>query len=1401
MTFSMQEFLALQGKKDEADYFRKRANTLVNLNRRNAKPNFGFNKDWMNRVTGNGKVDIKPSGYVDIAAGYQGQNIKNPTLPERARKTGGFDFNMNAQLQVDANIGDKIKLPINYNTLANFDFENQLKLDYQGKEDEILKQFQAGNVNFNSKGTLIPGAQSLFGVKTQLQFGKLFVSTVLANQRSQRQSLGLQGGSASQAFSIKADEYEENRHFLMAQFFRRNYNNALKDLPIIRSNVQITRVEVWVTNRSGITTDARDVVALANLGEADPFGNTNTLPSNEANPLYFTLKRDPSARSSTTVQTFLTSQGLQPVQDFEKTFARKLQPTDYIYNERIGFISLNQPLQADEVLGIAYEYTYNGKRYQVGEFSQDVPPDSSGNSQKVLFLKLLKATSQRTNLPIWDLMMKNVYSVGFGQLQREDFKLDVVYEEPSLGEKRYLPIADTVGNTNPILPQFRGTPILTLVNLDRLNNQNDPQPNGVFDYLEGQTVISSQSRVIFPVLEPFGRDLEYVFTNDAARRKYLYYPLYDTIKAIAQTFANLNRYKLVGRSKSANNTDYQLGFNIPRGSVTVTAGGQVLQENVDYEINYDLGTLHVTNAAVINSGIPVQVGFENNATFGLQQRNFMALRLDYLANKHLTVGGTVVRLGERPFFTKQSYGEDPIRNTMYGLDFDYRNDVPKVSRILNKLPFYSTKAMSTLTAYGEAAYLDPGHAPQIGKGGEGTSYIDDFEGTRSSIDLRFPITSWTMASTPQKSPDRNGNILFPEATLSNDLAYNYNRGKLAWYNIESVLQERRNNNNPLRSNVAELSRPEVRQVYQNEIYPQRTLNIGESILTTFDMAFYPKEKGPYNFQAQPGAINANNNLTQPRKAWGGIMRNIDQTDFETSNIEFIEFWAQDPFINKPGSNGGELYFNLGNISEDVLRDGRRQFENGLPTQSQPNILTDETVWGKVPRNPQQVTNAFSNETADRPFQDVGFDGLTDTAEKRKFAPYLSQIQGVVSPSVFQAIQSDPAADNFKGYRDGSFGANDGILQRYKNINNPHGNSPVANNTDQFSSAFTLYPDQEELNRDNTLNEVEEYFQYRVELKPNMPVGTNYITDKRLVNARLANGTTRQETWYLFRIPIKEYQAKVGNIPDFKSIRFVRMFMTGFEDTVVMRFAKLELIRNQWRRFNYETDTTGNYLLLPANDPTQVEVLAVNLEENDQRQCVPYRTPPGIDRQQQISSNNTQLLQNEQSLSVKVSNLIKDQARGVFKTMNLDLRQYGKLSMFIHAEQQTINGALVGPTIKDKDLSAVIRIGNDFVSNYYEIKIPLKLTKCGTSDSLGIWPEQNNLDLDLQDLTSVKMSRNRDGFSPSKYYTKTLANGKTYSILGNPNLGEVRGMLLAIQNVNLESASIETWFNELRLSKL
>ncbi len=1415
-SYTYAEFWQLRGRQAEVDYFKKRANTLSILNRKvGIKPRLNLYENLFNRLFGNGKINITPQGNVDITAGYQGQNIKNPTLPERARKNGGFDFDMNAQVNVNANIGDKLKFPINYNTLANFDFDNQLKLDYTGTDDEIIKRLEAGNVSFPSRATLIPGAQQLFGLKTQLQFGKLFMTAVFANQKSTRQSANLQGGTASQQFEIKADEYEENRHFLLAQYFKSNYNKVMKNLPAVTTPVQILRLEVWVTNRNGTTTETRDVVGFMDLGESQP-GVVNPvnpgLPFNDANPLFASLRSNPGNRNPALVYNNLLTAGLRPVEQFEKTFARKLDSTQYKFNRQAGFISLSQPLQTDEVLAVAYQYSYNGKIYQVGEFSQDLPPDSATATQKILYLKLLKSTSQRTTLPLWGLMMKNVYSVGYGTLTSADFKLDVLYQEPALGWKRYVPF----GNKN------LGTPIISLINLDRLNNQLDPQPDGVFDFVPDWTVISEYSRVVFPVLEPFGRDLAnqvYSPSPPATAKDTFYYALYDSIKAVALQYPNLNRFVLKGSAKTSGSSDISIGYNIPRGSVSVTAGGRQLLEGVDYDINYDLGTIKITNQAIINSGQQAQVNFENNASFGIQQRNYIGLRLDYQAKNtlktQLSFGGTLVRLGERPFFTKVAYDNnnaggtnEPIRNTMYGLDMNYRKDMPRFTKILDKLPFYQTTAASNVNVYAEAAYLKPGHAPQIGKGNNGLVYLDDFEGTKSGIDLRFPPISWALASTPLGATDKTGTtILFPEAIANDDINYGKNRAQIAWYQIEPTLQQYKGPNNPFANDRVELSDPRVRQVYQKEIFPQKTTGFGESQLQTFDLSYYPYQRGPYNYDASLGSIANDGKLQNPKARWGGLMRSIDQPDFETGNIEFIEFWMQDPFIKNPASTGGKLYFNLGNISEDILKDGRRFYENGLPTPNAPAAPIDNTNWGKVPRNPIQVTNAFSNEPGDRAYQDVGLDGNNDDSERVKRNAFLTNLQPLVSAAAFSKVQTDPSSDDYTHYRSDAFGTGDGILKRYKNFNNTQGNSPLANTNSQFSSAATLYPDAEDLNRDNTLNQTEEYFQYIVDIKPptatEMQIGQNYIVDKKSVGVNLADGTGRNEIWYQFRIPINSYNKKIGNIPDFKSIRFIRMFLTDFSDSVTMRFGLLQLSRNIWRTFKYKIDSTNNFNPLTPG-ATTFNVSAVNIEENDQRTPLPYRTPKEIQRVQTLSNNGVNLLQNEQALSMQFCGLSKGDARGVFQTFaNKDLRQFRKLSLFLHAEKKAAT------ILNDKDLTAVIRLGNDFVSNYYEIRIPLNLTNLNAA-SLGpdtdtyndtLWSASNSLDLDLQSLVKLKESRNLSSTSVTQIFRQLQSSGQTYSVMGSPNLAEITGILIGVENTKASSACGEIWANELRLSSL
>lgn len=1403
---SFDEYMKYQEKQDEESYWKRRLDALTLFNKKPELPTM-YKEGIFDRIFGGTTISVKPQGNVDVTFGGNWQNIKNPTLPQRAQKYGIFDFDMQMNINLVAAIGDKLKLNISNNTKATFDYQNVQKLEYTGKEDEIIKKIEAGNVSFPLKSSLISGVQSLFGLKTQLQFGKLWVTSVLSQQKSKRQSLTIQGGAQTQQFAIKADEYEENRHFLFAQYFYNNYNNALKTYPVINSQVTINKIEVWVTNTTGATDGVRDVLAFMDLGEASPYNNNvlgqmgqvpRGLPDNNSNLLYSRLLQHPEVRiqgsGTNSVQAILGDSSLGT--EFQHVVARKLNTSEYSFNAQLGYLSLNTQLNPSDVMGIAFRYTYNGKVYQVGEFAEDLPPVPGGSNntatdQRTIYLKMLKNTSLSPRLPIWNLMMKNVYTLGGLGVSKDNFRLNVLYQDPGGGEKRYLPEGPSAG-----------TPLLTLLNLDRLNYQNDPVPDGIFDFVEGITVNTQQGKIIFPVLEPFGRDLAPAFGgNTQLERKYLYQILYDSTKTIARQFQQSNRFVIKGSYTSSSSSDIFLGgFNIPQGSVSVTAGGQKLIENVDYQIDYGLGRLKILNAGILNSGIPINVQYEDNATFGFQQQNFIGTRLDYYLSKKLAIGGTYMRLTERPYTQKTTFGDDPIKNTVLGLDANYQSDFPALTKALDKLPIYSTTAPSFITVSGEGASLLPSHPKQINAlDPEGSVYIDDFEGTKSSYDLKFPANAWSLASTPVGATDRTGKVLFPEASENNSLDEGHNRALLAWYFLEPTLVEP---NTGVPDYVKkDPNQHYIRLVQQQDVFPQKSYTTLQNALSTLDLGYYPTERGPYNFDADN--IDANGRLLSPATRWAGITRPIDNSDFEQANVQTIEFWMMDPFINKPGSSGGSLYFNLGNVSEDILKDSKKAFENGIPYPKTTDKL-EASNWGYTPKFEQQITRAFDNDPAARAVQDVGYDCLDDAEESVFFKSYLDRVRAkVTNANAMQAIQGDPANDNYHYYRGSDYDQNEpGVLGRYKKYNNPQGNSPATDVTSTYSSASTTIPESEDINRDNTLNESEDYYQYRLDLTPNMQVGSNYIINKQVSNVKLENGQTEQETWYQFKVPINEFQTKVGNIADFRSIRFMRMFLTGFQDSVILRFARLELGRNNWRAYQFSLQNPGENIPAQDKNSTDFAVTSVSVEENSDRQPIPYVIPPGVNRQQSAVSNGQTIQLNEQSLSLQICGLKDGDARAVYKEVNVDMRQFKGLRMFIHAESKVGQQPL-----KNGDMRAIVRIGSDFTNNYYEYQIPLQITAPGTSNAEVVWPTANRLDLVLDDLVAVKTERNSKGLASYIPYEKVDAKGNTIVVVGNPNVGDAKTMMLGVYNPKKTSANSgddglakcgEVWFNELRM---
>lgn len=1454
---TIDQYLRLVNSELKRENWRNLSNAEVNEVRRTGLiPQVKINSRTFEKIFGGTTIDIQPRGDAELTFLGRINKNENPLFNERQRVQSNFDFNQVIRMDVVGNIGTKLKINMNYNTEAQFDFENQVKLDYTGGKDDIIKKIEAGNVSLPLNSTLISGPQALFGVKTQLQFGKLDVSAVFSQQKSQSRELQINNGAQQNEYRISGSDYEANKHYFLAKYFRDNYNRALANPPTITSGILVTKIEVWITNKTSNTQDSRDVLAFLDMGENQPYntaqvtGGGSVLPSAFTNPtfpaqsnnLLANLPADARQTNSNSVISYFQANGA--TDNFAKlTYARKLTDREFSFQPQLGYISLINPLNADEVLAVSYRYTFNGVEYQVGEFSTDVSFDQA--NPRVLFTKLLKNETIKTNLPTWDLMMKNIYAIGGYQISKQNFKLDIFR------------IDDKTGIEMPLIREGSRTALkqyISLTNLDQLNQQREKKPDGVFDFeaedkpftttLSQQNTINSlantsnsstglanlltntsngyvtidplNGRVIFPLLEPFGNDLAAKFAlpgEQPLADKYTYPQLYDSTKVIAQQlFANKNLYIIKGNYQSEISSEFSLSaINVTEGSVKVFAGTIPLQEGQDFTVDYQGGRVKIINTAILISGQPIRITTENSEMFGLQQRSLFGARFDYRFNKKFTVGGTFMNLTEKPLTQKVNFLEEPISNSIFGFDFNYSSASRLLTKWVDKLPFISTKVPSSITFAGEYAQLIPGHPSAINSGGDkgGASYLDDFEASRAIIDLKSAVP-WQISGTPQ---------FFPESQLVDDLAYGYNRARLAFYNIDPTFYTTGSSDLPasLRNNRNELSNHYVREIIEQEVFPFKEISTGQSIrLPTLDLAYYPMVRGPYNYTTS--GFSANGLLNNPRQRWGGISRRIDVNDFERENIEYIELWIMDPFMYKPASQGGDLYLNIGNISEDILKDGRKALENGLPANGDPTKF-DETNWGRVSKL-QPVVQAFDNDPEARRAQDVGLDGLSNDNERVKFSNLIAQIKAQLNPSVAQAFENDPSSDDYSYFRGGNLDqSNAGILKRYENYNGPEGNSKTSQQSQAelglTNSASTSLPDGEDINRDNNMTQSDEYFQYKVSMRPgDLVVGQNFVTDKVVSAVKLANGSTQNATWYQIRIPLAQYQQKVGGIQDFKSIRFMRVFMTNFADTAIIRFAKLQLIKGEWRQYNAKNEALqviADPAISPASpDNSTIEVATVNIEENGKRSPIPYVVPPGIERERDFSNYRGETRQNEQSLSVIIKNLRDGYGRAAFKTaINNDFRSYKRLEMYIHLE------AIAEANLLDNELSAFLRIGTDNQDNYYEYNQSLLVTNPGTSDPYAIWPEENKMDIELELFQQAKVARNSARTSaglpwPINVPFVYTVGRHTIIVKGQPDMSKIRVYMLGLKNPLRNPAaplgddglekSAQVWFNELRLTE-
>lgn len=1453
---NLKEYKEYMYKKQMRDYWRSRvaADDLNKQPRKGMIPKLQVNSELFDRIFGGNTVDIKPTGTAELIFGLNRNKNLNPAIPQKQQKVTNFDFNMRIQLNLIGKIGDKLKVTTNYNTEASFDWENQVKVDYTGYEDEILKKIEAGNVTLPLNSSLISGSQTLFGFKTTMQFGKLMATTVFSQQKGKKQEITVQGGAQTQQFSISADNYEQNKHYFLGHFFRQNYDSWMSTLPIINTPIVINKVEVYVLGITGSAEQTRNVVAFEDLGEGDfkdgSINNvwpgltdptaisspsyvltaTDSFPGNYSNSLYAILTHTANGlirnreltdigvlTSNTLVSNTNNDNNAYMVEgrDFVKIQnARRLNPTDFYLNPRTGCISLNQQLNNDQALAVSYQYTRDGKTYMVGEFSEQVPENS-----KLLVCKLLKSNAVSVKHPMWRLMMKNVYALGAYNLNPQDFKLDVFYNNIETGvDVPYLPF----GKVN-------GIQLIRVLDCDRLSVNGDKASDGVYDFINGYTVSQINGRAYFPTVEPFGRSLQKKFSGDdfPEANKYIFTELYDSTKTAAGFIQNKNRFKIKGTYRSSSGSEIALNaLNIPQGAVIVTANGMTLVENTDYTVDYTLGRVKIINEGILNSGATIKVSLESNSLFSVQQKSLWGTRLDYKAGRNLTLGSTILRYNERPMTQKVTIGDEPVSNIVAGLDFNYKTEAPFLTRLLDKLPFYSTKEMSSITTRGEFAKLFPGNAKAINTNG-GNSYIDDFEGSISVIDVKG-AGSWYLASIPQHIP---GNM-FPEALNKGSILAGLNRARFNWYNIDAMFTRDQSGTTPSYYASKKLfSNNMWRQVFETELFPGKTPPNGQQVvLPTLDLAFFPSERGPYNYDVKgvskiSAGIKTDGTLNSPESRWGGIMRRLETNDFQAANVEYIQFWMMDPFnedyssdtdpaFDKNSPPKGDMYINLGNISEDIVMDDRMVYENGLNgAPGSPTVGVDELATANVPLQPP-IINAFSQNNNDRPYQDVGYDGLTDDDERLRFKSAVDDMNnfGGISDAAKQAFLDDPSTDRYHFFRGDDYdNSQSNTIQRYSKYNNPEGNSPTetqykSQNAAGYSTSGTTLPNIEDVNKDNTLSTVENYYQYRVSIRPGdinpSSVGTNFIVDAFDGTAQFS-GVTKTVKWYQFKIPISQFEDNIGGIEGFNSIRFMRVYMKGFDRPVLVRLARFELVRSDWRRYQFDLKKPGEYIASDANSAS-FDISAVSLQENSTKVPVNYVMPPQINQQQNVQTTNL-VLMNEQALQMRVCNLRDGDSRAIFKNVDLDTRMYQNIKMNVHAEK------LTNIPLNDGDLTLFFRVGTDYNNNFYEYEIPLLLTPKGVYDPNGsdarsaVWP--NEVNFNFNDIAAVKQARNSlygyfsDLNQLSTPYSKDMG-GYTVTIVGNPNLGTVKSIMVGIRNpkgVDNLAHCAEVWINELRLT--
>jgi cell surface protein SprA len=1367
----------------------------------------GGEKSAFTTIFGKPEVNLSVTGRANMNIGASLIKDQQLAATQQQRRIDP-QFNQNLQLNIQGTIGDKLSIRTDWDTERPFDYQNRLSIVYDGYEDEILKRVELGNVSMETGNSLVRGGGALFGVKSTAQMGALKITSVLSQKEGNSQTETYKEGSKEEPFSVRPAEYQFDQHYFFDFYLRQEFEIGLASLPQIQFALRnMNQLKVYrQINTGSLQNDGLFAVALADLGVVRGPGGRYQPPDMD-NDIFPSSLLEANRSKDNITAADLNVAG----DDFVADQFQELRPgEDYDFDWRLGILSFKSSINSQQAIAISFQYTAaNGEVKQVGEI---VPL----SNRQTVYLKLIRPNIITNTHKLWPLMLKNIYSLKRSNITADATKISIVYQGNP--ERDFLLDVTT----------SRG--LLRDLGLDKLGPSNSQTPDDLLD--DAITFNGTAGTVMFPYLEPFGQrmtDLIEAGTGpvdkEELKRRYVFTDLYTQPPQLAATKALNGLYEIKGSTKGGTSSEFNIGFALVEGSVKVNANGSRLIEGTDYEVDYALGFIRIINPAYLKPGYSISIDYENNNLLQIQQTTFAGVRAEYEVNENLRFGSTLFRLKELPLTDKIRVGDEPVNNTVIGLDGNGRFNAPWLTRMIDRIPLLQTKEASEITFAGEFAQLRPNVArtptvqEMVDKGElfgdetRGVSFIDDFEGVENNVTFMNAFR-WFTAASPVGIPGYDAQFdisdTFPSG-IQDRIARNNLRAQLSWYVL------------PVLSNVRR--GPESESLRQSDLFQRQAVG-AEDILRTMDFYYNPGERGPYNYN-----MNMRQALVQePQKMWAGVTTTVPAgaDDLIQNNVEFIEFWVQfilpdgkEPTHEDIAAYSGRLMIDLGQISEDVVPNAQLNSEDGISEQDGKVVDSEGLSYIQgalsVRRDGTFAQNSLSLE-------DIGLDGVRSSGtgndtEAVLFKDFVDRMKADFAdkPEVVASIEKDPSNDDyvFWNSQEAANGAT-AFHQLFYRFLGYH-----ENNSAPGRQAYNK-PDTEALRTAN-IQTTNKYFEYELRINPadssSMEIGKNYIVDRVKYKPQGQSGPSKYyQRWYQVRIPIRQYTRRIGGIDAFRGITHLRMWLTGYSKPFTMRFSSFEFVGSQWRK------ATEIYTDDPTTDFRQA---SINREENATRQPIPYMVPEGaitaLNRGQQ------NLVANEQSLLLQVENLPRGQARYITRTFGngLNLINYQNMRMFVHGEGYQ----------RRSDAELVIRFGNDLTDNYYEYRQPVtpsdpdfayvttgkRDAREQERDNEEIWkPSENSVNILLSVFNILKQKRDliiddqrqtyEEDMATLLNRTAGLAPGAKVSIKGDPSLLAVKVIALGIANplkelegggpdpdVGTVALDGEFWLNELRLS--